>query len=266
MKIRVAPYAAGLSAQMKIVFDIDNTLYSFRATGFGDVINGAIVAYLRDTLGLSHEEAIEFGRRCYHTYGLTALGVLKEFGDKVNIREFCRFSLKHCEYTKLAPIPQVSNLLERLQGDGHDLWIMTNADMQHARDVLDRLQVTQYFTATTTADLTTASPSPSPQLKGYDCFEQWSRSDPPMQNKPMKGPYEAIRKQIDGSLPHSEFVMVEDSLINLEAPHQLGWKTVWISNGDALPQSSTFVPSVIVDNVWEMESFLLDLQKGAKNN
>jgi pyrimidine 5'-nucleotidase len=223
---------------MKVVFDIDNTLYSFAETGFGDYMHDKIVEYIVDRLKMEPEAAKKLGNEYYAKYGLAALG-LHKFHD-VDLVEYCRF-VNSCDYSRLTRSEELIQLLQNLKDAGHDLWIMTNADMPHAHSVLDALDIKHFFVDAATSE-----------LRGYDCFLQWDQSEPKMQNKPQRGAYEALHRMLDPSIPHNDVVMIDDAIANLEAPSHLGWRTVWISHGNDLPSTTTFKPDVIVKNIFEL--------------
>jgi putative hydrolase of the HAD superfamily len=228
---------------MKLVFDVDNTLYSFDDTGFGDVLNRRILEYMVTKLGFSHADAQRRSQEYYIRYGLTAHGLHKDFG--VDLNDYCAF-VNQCDYSRLRPDPGLSAALEGLNDEGHELWFMTNADMAHAVNVLEALGVAKLFRRPTA----TGANGELCQWNGFDCFQQWDFSEPKMQNKPMVGAYEALIAYM--SEQSNEVAMIEDSLINLEAPHRLGWKTVWISHGRSLPRDSQFLPDITVRSISDL--------------
>ncbi|CUG93504.1 Hypothetical protein, putative [Bodo saltans] len=223
---------------MKVVFDIDNTLYSYSETGFSQYMLGKITEFIADRLNMEPEAAKKLGLGYLESYGLPAFPLHKYHG--VDLVDFCRF-VNSCDYSRLTRSEELIQLLQRLKDAGHDLWIMTNADMPHAHSVLDALDIKHFFVDAATNE-----------LRGFDCFLQWDHSEPKMQNKPQRGAYEALHRMLDPSVPHNDVVMIDDAIANLEAPHHLGWRTVWISHGNELPSTVTYKPDVVVKNIFEL--------------
>ena len=83
-------------------------------------------------------------------------------------------------------------------------YIFTNANYNHAVKVLEKLKMSDVF----------------------DGYFDISESD--YLPKPHMPIYEAFQKKFN--LPNNETAMFEDLHINLKCPHELGWKTVWITN------------------------------------
>lgn len=223
---------------MKVVFDIDNTLYSFKETGFDTRMHDRIIEYIVEhKIRDDWESARELANHYYHTYGLAGCGLHKYHG--VDLVGYCRF-VNSCDYSRLSRDATLVQMLDDLKAEGHELWIMTNADMPHAYDVLNALEILSYFV------------NEKNELRGFDCFLQWEQSEPPMQNKPMVGAYEALHRMMDPSVSHSDVVMIDDAFPNLEQPHKLGWKTVWIAHGKELPSDAAFTPTVVVQTIQEL--------------
>lgn len=225
--------------KMKVVFDIDNTLYSFSETGFGDYMHDKIVEYIVANLNMDPVVAKDLGNKYYATYGLAAAGLHKNHG--VSLVEFCRF-VNSCDYTRLKRSEELIRMLQSLKDEGHELWIMTNADMPHAHCVLDALDIKSFFV------------DASGELRGFDCFLQWDNSEPKMLNKPHRAAYEALHRMMDPSVPHSDVAMIDDAFANLEAPNRLGWKTVWVSHGKDLPTDVSFKPDIVVQTIFDLPS------------
>jgi pyrimidine 5'-nucleotidase len=222
---------------MKVVFDIDNTLYSFSETGFGDYMHDKIVEYIVTHLDMDPVAATALGNAYYVKYGLAVAGLHKDYN--VDLTEFCRF-VNSCDYSRLKRSEELIQTLQHLKDEGHELWIMTNADMPHAHCVLDSLDIKNFFV------------NASGELRGFDCFLQWGHSEPKMQNKPQRAAYEALHRMMDPNIPHSDVAMIDDAFANLEAPQHLGWKTVWVSHGKDLPDDATFNPDIVVKTIFDI--------------
>jgi putative hydrolase of the HAD superfamily len=219
------------------VFDIDNTLYSFAETGFGDQMHHRIAQYMVDRLGFEKDAAYAQATAYYKKYGLTAAGL--HFDHSIDLRDFCRF-VNNCSYELLKPNPELVAMLAALRSAGHEVWYMTNADIPHAESVLAGLGIT--------------SADPTYAERMFDCFSQWEQSEPAMQNKPLRGAYEAMQRKIGAD--HAMLVMVDDAPANLAEPLALGWQAVWVSHGREWSADDGVAPANIITNMGDFPSML----------
>ena len=223
------------------VFDIDNTLYSFVETGFGDEMHRRIAQYMIDELGFEKEAAYSQSAIYYRKYGLTAAGLHHDHG--IDLKKFCRF-VNQCSYDMLKPNMALAKMLADLRSCGHEVWYMTNADVPHAHSVLNGLGITAV--------------DPTCVDRMFDCFSQWEMSEPAMQNKPLRGAYEAMQRKIDAAA-HDQLVMIDDAPLNLVEPRLLGWKTVWVSHGKEWDTADGDKPKHVITNIDEFLSIVPSL-------
>lgn len=167
---------------------------------------------------------------------------------------------------------------EKKKGGMDHLYYFTNANRDHARHVLQPLGLKPVFTRPRPAS-SPINPhhraSDAEEFEaavewiGFSYEDQWRLSGVAQANKPMQAAYEAIYEAIDRHVaadeaatskpideglnapPQAEVaskrrhfapanvVMVDDSLMNLDAPLRLGWSAVWYAHGDQqLPDRS----------------------------
>ncbi|EPY25153.1 hydrolase of the HAD superfamily [Strigomonas culicis] len=83
---------------------------------------------------------------------------------------------------------------------------------------------------------------------GYSYEDQWRLTEPHLENKPYRAAYEAVaadiqrRQQQQGLAEEGQavvpcnYIMVDDSLMNLKEPLHLGWRAVWITDAPTAHQ------------------------------
>lgn len=121
------------------LFDLDDTLYP-AATGLWQAIRARITQYMVDIVGLDPETAVTLRQRYYHAYGAALPGLRLEHG--VDADDFLRYVHAVPVETYLQPDPALNAMLARLP---LKKVIFTNADVQHAERVLNRLGVARHF-------------------------------------------------------------------------------------------------------------------------
>lgn len=163
----------------------------------------------------------------------------------------------------------------------HHLYFFTNANRPHARKILEPLGLKNVFTRKPQA----ASPvrafhkqyddegfEEDVEWVGFSYEDQWRLTSGEQANKPMKaaymGVFDAIAAEIalDGqggsegggpladivaqkrkALLPENMVMVDDSIMNLNAPLELGWSAVWVSYGAELPADKPLYRQAVVE-------------------
>ena len=240
---------------MRLIFDLDNTFYSFSETGVADQMHENIVKCIMQMLGLEHNEALKLSSDYYAEYGLCITGLMKHHSDRVDVKEYCRL-VHQFDESKMKKDDALYKCISSLMEQGFDVWVLTNADMAHAVNCLTLLGVLELF----------RSPKDG-SLKVIDCFKQWELTHPSLHNKPDKGAYVAIENLIleaekNGvAIPtKGPTVMIDDALKNLNAPHELGWATVWVQHH--IPRPTDLPEHVIVmKDMSEWEKTLEELLK-----
>lgn len=205
------------------IFDLDGTLYSFKHTGIGRQMRVLINNFVSEQWKMTLEEADAFSDHAYKHYGLTARGIqVEKQVSQFTLKKYCGYVHQvddsHIQYNR-----ELVNAFQTLaQIPGVQLWIMTNAIRQHALASLAQMGITESF----------RDPI-SGQVRIVDCFDQWAAStrDHEAICKPLVESYDFMVKRVLGADPaNDKFVMIEDSVRNLEEPQKMGWKTVFLTD------------------------------------
>lgn len=177
------------------VFDMDNTLYDYDQRVL-ERMAAAMIKFIEKTLKVSEEEANRLRVFYLKTYGTTLNGLMKEYNIKPAdfIQGYLDIDISHVTKADL-----IIDTLKKIDGRK---FIFTNSSRE--------------FTARMTK-----------QLGIENCFDAiFCVEDMEFIAKPS---HEAYLKFINytGINPKTS-CMFEDTLENLEVPHRLGMKTVWI--------------------------------------
>lgn len=227
-----------------LIFDLDNTLYTFAETGMAKQFNKNNVEFIMQNLKMNREDAEAYFWKLLHEKGHPARGLI-EHGIDPKVFTDAMLNVDHEKILK--EDKELHDTLQRFQDDGWDMWVFTNADVTHSNHCLRVLGVLDFFRDHKTGD-----------LKIIDCYEQWEHSVGEMHNKPEQSAYELVQKRVNAA-PGDLFVMVEDTMKNLYAPHKLGWIPVWISHGRDLPKDDADQPPVEVIKGFHDLPALLDV-------
>ncbi len=185
-----------------IFFDLDDTLYESQ-TGLWEGIRKRISLFMYERLGLPWDEIDLLRRDYFQIYGTTLRGLQRH--HNVDADEFLAYvhDLPLAQFLK--PDPRVRELLLGLP---QQKWVFTNADANHARRVLEQLEITDCFDGI--VDL---------RAMQFAC-------------KPERIAYERALDLAGNPAPEA-CVMLDDTIGNLEAANQIGFTTIWITqNGD----------------------------------
>jgi len=177
------------------IFDLDNTLYPASCDLFAQ-IDVRMRDYVSEFLDLESEEAYRKQKEYFRQYGTTLRGMMMchdmdphEFLDHVH----------DIDVNPVLPSPDLDAALERLPGRK---LIFTNATVDHAERVMERLGVSRHFDGIFDIRRTNFIPKPEPAI--YDLLIEYYGIDP------------------------KKSVMVEDISRNLAPAAALGMTTVWI--------------------------------------
>ncbi|HUN48155.1 MAG TPA: pyrimidine 5'-nucleotidase [Stellaceae bacterium] len=180
------------------VFDLDNTLYPATCNLFVEV-ETRMAAFICSELGIETEAAHALRRHYFRTHGTTLRGLMNERG--IDPRRFLDY-VHAIDMSSVQPAPALAAALAALPGRKI---VFTNADVQYAERVLDRLGIAGHFDGL--FDIHAADYRPKPDRHTYDRFVARFAIDP------------------------SRAVMVEDIAQNLVPAHALGMTTAWIPGG-----------------------------------
>jgi putative hydrolase of the HAD superfamily len=186
------------------VFDLDNTLYPPACDLFGR-IDERMMAFIADFLGVDQAEAKRVQKDFYVEHGTTLAGLMAVHGLEPG--RFLAY-VHDIDVTAVDPNPALGAAIAALPGRK---LIFTNGSVAHAENVIRRLGIADAFHDI--HDIVTTGYAPKPRREAYERFVAASGIAP------------------------ERAAMFEDIPRNLEVPHELGMKTVWVRPaGEAGPE------------------------------
>ena len=180
------------------IFDLDNTLYS-ADSGVFQQVHELMGKFVSSHLDIDIDEAKKIQKQYYKQHGTTLRGMMDNHG--VEPDHFLS-EVHRLDYSIVGPNPQLNKELEKLNGRKI---IYTNANMEHALNVLDRLELSNFFDEI--YDIKMANYIPKPEI----------------------GPYEQIIEQFEINSQSS--AMFDDIAKNLVPAKKVGFTSVWIDVG-----------------------------------
>ena len=183
------------------VFDLDNTLHDATPHIFPH-INRSMTAYLQQHLQLDEAEANALRVHYWQRYGATLSGLMRHHGT--DPQHFLSQTHQFPELPRMVlREPRLRHVLKALPGRK---MVFSNAPLHYARAVLKLLRVDDLFDDVMAVEHTRYRPKP-------DSF----------------GFMRLLRRH---RIRAAQCVMVEDSLVNLQAAKRLGMRTVWVNAGN----------------------------------
>jgi putative hydrolase of the HAD superfamily len=179
------------------LFDLDNTLYSGNTKVF-DQVDKKMSLFISEKLNVSIEKAKEIQKNYFYEYNTTLNGMIKH--HKINADEFLDF-VHDIDVDFLKKDVQLSSELSKL--DGKKI-IFTNGSKKHAKNIMQRIGVNQYFDDI--FDIVDCDFIPKPSIEPYKKLIDKHKIDPNL------------------------CVFIEDIARNLKPAYEMGMKTVWIEN------------------------------------
>jgi putative hydrolase of the HAD superfamily len=183
------------------LFDLDDTLHDASHAAFG-AISVAMTDYIVSHVGLSPQDASDLRVHYWQRYGATLLGLVRHHGVKVAHFLCETHRLPGLEQRLRSRAPDRA-ALGRLPGRKV---VVTNAPRAYALRVLKALRLHHHFDA----------------LISIEDMQMWGQLRPKPDRRIMR--YLAARLKT----PTSRCVLVEDSLENQRAAHQVGMRAVWM--------------------------------------
>ena len=222
-----------ISLQKKIntwIFDLDNTLYS-ADSGIFQQVHELMGKFVSKHLNIGIEEAKSIQKKYYKQHGTTLRGMMDNHG--VNPDHFLA-EVHKLDYSIVGPNPKLNDELKKLQGRKI---IYTNANMQHALDVLERIELVNFFDEI--YDIKMANYIPKPEI----------------------APYEQLINEF--KINSESAAMFDDIAKNLVPAKNVGFTSVWIDAGyenfsDDIQASRTYL-DYETTNITE---FLENVNKG----
>ena len=180
------------------IFDLDNTLYS-ADSGIFQQVHTLMSKFVSAHLNIDIKKATELQRKYYRQHGTTLRGLM----DNHNVDPDHFLSEVHqLDYSIVGPNFKLNRDLKKLKGRKI---IYTNANRQHANDVLIRLELTNVFDEI--FDIKTANYIPKPEAS----------------------PYEQIISEFN--IDPITTIMFDDIAKNLVPAKNVGFASVWIDVG-----------------------------------
>ena len=180
------------------IFDLDNTLYS-ADSGIFQQVHDLMGKFVSSHLDIDIEEAKIIQKNYYKQHGTTLRGMMDNHG--VDPDHFLA-EVHKLDYSIVGPNHKLNEELKKIQGRKI---IYTNANMQHALNVLERIELSNFFDEI--YDIKMANYIPKPEL----------------------APYKQMIAQFDIETKSS--AMFDDIAKNLVPAKNVGFTSVWIDAG-----------------------------------
>ena len=180
------------------IFDLDNTLYS-ADSGIFQQVHDLMGKFVSKYLNIEIKKANEIQRKYYKQHGTTLRGMMDNHG--VDPEYFLK-EVHKLDYSIVDSNKKLNEEIKKLKGRKI---VYTNANLQHALDVLDRIELSNFFD--NIFDIKMAKYIPKPELQ----------------------PYEQIIK--DFNLNPSRSAMFDDIAKNLVPAKKVGFTSIWIDVG-----------------------------------
>ncbi|MCX8061176.1 MAG: pyrimidine 5'-nucleotidase [Anaerolineales bacterium] len=194
-------------------FDLDDTLYD-KQSGLWDAIRQRMSLYMHERLGMSWEVIPNLRRHYFETYGTTLRGL--QLHHQVDADDYLEYvhDLPLNEY--IQPDPELREMLLTLP---LRRFIFTNADRDHAKRVLQTLEIADCFEGIIDVRAIHFYCKPEPQA------------------------YQIALKiaQIDDA---KRCIYLDDSLVNLVEARKLGFYTVLVGQDGIAPEVDLSVRQV----------------------
>ena len=180
------------------IFDLDNTLYS-ADSGIFQQVHTLMSKFVSTHLNIDIKKATELQRKYYRQHGTTLRGLMdNHYVDP----DYFLSEVHQLDYSIVGPNFKLNRELKKLKGRKI---IYTNANRQHANDILIRLELTNMFDEI--FDIKTANYIPKPEAS----------------------PYEQIIS--DFNIDPITTIMFDDIAKNLVPAKNVGFASVWIDVG-----------------------------------
>ena len=180
------------------IFDLDNTLYS-ADSGIFQQVSDLMGKFVSKYLNIDIASAKKIQSKSYKQHGTTLRGLMDNHG--VDPDDFLE-EVHNLDYSIVGPNYKLNEALDKLSGRKI---IYTNANMQHANSVLERLELTNKFDKV--YDIKMANYIPKPEIEPYNDMINRFDIDPICS------------------------IMFDDIAKNLVPAKNVGFTSVWIDHG-----------------------------------
>ena len=212
------------------IFDLDNTLYS-ADSGIFQQVHELMGKFVSNHLNIGINEAKKIQKKYYKEHGTTLKGLMDNHGVEP---DYFLAEVHKLDYSIVNSNKNLNNELNKLSGKKI---IYTNANMQHTLDVLERIELSNFFDEI--FDIKMANYIPKPEI----------------------APYEEIIKKYN--LNPNSSAMFDDIAKNLVPAKKVGFTSIWIDAGyenfsDDIKSSKKFLDYSTTD----LHLFLEKVNKG----
>ncbi len=180
------------------IFDLDNTLYA-ADSGIFQQVHELMGKFIENNLKIDINKAKELQRKYYKQHGTTLRGLMDNHGIDP---DYFLAEVHKLDYSIVDANMKLNEELQKLNGKKI---IYTNANMQHALSVLERIDLSNFFDEI--FDIKMANYIPKPQVQ----------------------PYEKIISKFN--LSPENCAMFDDIAKNLVPAKKVGFTSIWIDAG-----------------------------------
>ena len=180
------------------IFDLDNTLYS-ADSGIFQQVHKLMGEFISKNLKMDMVEAKKLQSKYYKQHGTTLSGLMENHGVEP---DYFLDEVHKLDYSIVGPDEILNKELEKLQGRKI---IYTNANKKHAIDVLERINLANFFDEI--FDIKMANYIPKPEIKPYEQIIDIFNINP------------------------SSSAMFDDIAKNLVPAKKVGFTPVWVDAG-----------------------------------
>lgn len=196
-----------------IFFDLDDTLYPPHS-GLWEAILTRMHAYMHKIVNLPEEQLSALRQQYLETYGTTLMGLQQHY--HVNTDEYLAYVHDLPLEQFIQPDPALRQLLLSLP---QQRWIFTNADINHARRVLNLLGTQDCFEGI--IDVHAIQFKPKPTLPAYQ-----------------------TALQLSGQQDPAHCILLDDAPRNLAPAREMGFFTILVGTDQAHPAAHLSIRSL----------------------
>lgn len=180
------------------IFDLDNTLYS-ADSGIFQQVHKLMGEFISKNLKMDMVEAKKLQSKYYKQHGTTLRGLMDNHGVEP---DYFLDEVHKLDYSIVGPNEILNKELEKIQGRKI---IYTNANKKHVVDVLERINLTNFFDEI--FDIKMANYIPKPEIRPYEQIIDIFNINP------------------------SSSAMFDDIAKNLVPAKKVGFTPVWVDAG-----------------------------------
>ena len=180
------------------IFDLDNTLYS-ADSGIFQQVHKLMGEFISKNLKMDMVEAKKLQSKYYKQHGTTLRGLMDNHGVEP---DYFLDEVHKLDYSIVGPDEILNKELEKIQGRKI---IYTNANKKHVVDVLERINLANFFDEI--FDIKMANYIPKPEIKPYEQIIDIFNINP------------------------SSSAMFDDIAKNLVPAKKVGFTPVWVDAG-----------------------------------